>query len=114
MVKILSRWLLVPVFLSAITLTAGAAEWPSQPLQPGAGVMARLMDKTMAYAEQVAAQASIAVRFAKRTLAGSLDNSFLAQLELEWPYQVAAFDTDDATEGIAAFRERRPPRFSGR
>ena len=43
----------------------------------------RLMDKTMAYAEQVAAQASIAVRFAKRTLAGSLDNSFLAQLELE-------------------------------
>jgi 2-(1,2-epoxy-1,2-dihydrophenyl)acetyl-CoA isomerase len=74
----------------------------------------RLMDKTMAYAEQVAAQASIAVQFAKRTLAGSLDNSFLAQLELEWPYQVAAFDTDDAAEGIAAFRERRPPRFSGR
>ena len=74
----------------------------------------RLMDETMAYAEQVAAQAPIAVQFAKRTLARSLDNSFLAQLELEWPYQVAAFDTDDAREGIAAFRERRPPRFSGR
>jgi enoyl-CoA hydratase/carnithine racemase len=74
----------------------------------------RLMDETLAYAEQVAAQAPIAVQFAKRTLARSLDNSFLAQLELEWPYQVAAFDTDDAREGIAAFRERRPPRFSGR
>ena len=74
----------------------------------------RLMDETMAYAEQIAAQAPIAVQFAKRTLARSLDNSFLAQLELEWPYQVAAFDTDDAREGIAAFRERRPPRFSGR
>jgi 2-(1,2-epoxy-1,2-dihydrophenyl)acetyl-CoA isomerase len=74
----------------------------------------RLMDETMAYAEQIAAQAPIAVQFAKRTLARSLDNSLHAQLELEWPYQVAAFDTDDAKEGIAAFRERRPPRFTGR
>ena len=74
----------------------------------------RLMDETVAYAEQIAAQPPIAVQFAKRTLARSLDNSLDAQLELEWPYQVAAFDTDDATEGIAAFRERRPPRFSGR
>jgi enoyl-CoA hydratase/carnithine racemase len=74
----------------------------------------RLMAETMAYAEQIAAQAPIAVQFTKRTLSRSLDNSFLAQLELEWPYQVAAFDTDDAREGIAAFRERRPPRFTGR
>jgi enoyl-CoA hydratase/carnithine racemase len=74
----------------------------------------RLMDATMAYAEQIAAQAPIAVQFAKRTLARSLDNSLHAQLELEWPNQVAAFDTDDAKERIAAFRERRPPRFTGR
>jgi 2-(1,2-epoxy-1,2-dihydrophenyl)acetyl-CoA isomerase len=74
----------------------------------------RLMDETMAYAEQIAAQAPIAVQFAKRTLTRSLDNTLEAQLELEWPYQVAAFDTDDAKEGIAAFRERRPPRFTGR
>ncbi len=74
----------------------------------------RLIDETIAYAERVAAQAPIAVQFAKRTLARSLDNSLAAQLELEWPYQVAAFDTDDAKEGIAAFRERRPPRFTGR
>jgi enoyl-CoA hydratase/carnithine racemase len=72
------------------------------------------MDETLAYAEQIAAQAPIAVQFAKRTLARSLDNSLHAQLELEWPYQVAAFDTDDAKEGITAFRERRPPRFRGR
>jgi enoyl-CoA hydratase/carnithine racemase len=73
----------------------------------------RLTDEVMAYAERIAAQAPIAVQFAKRMLARSLDNSFVAQLELEWPYQVAAFDTDDAREGIAAFRERRPPRFGG-
>ena len=74
----------------------------------------RLMEETMSYAEQIATQAPIAVQFAKRTLARSLDNSLRAQLELEWPHQVAAFDTDDAKEGIAAFRERRPPRFTGR
>ena len=62
----------------------------------------------------IAAQAPIAVQFAKRTLARSLDNSLPAQLEQEWPYQVAAFDTDDAREGIKAFRERRSPRFTGR
>lgn len=73
----------------------------------------RLTDEVMAYAEQIAAQAPIAVQFAKRMLARSLDNSLVAQLELEWPYQVAAYDTDDAREGIAAFRERRPPRFRG-
>ena len=73
-----------------------------------------LMDEAMAYAELIAAQAPIAVQFAKKTLLRSFDNSLLAQLELEWPYQAAAFDTDDAREGIAAFRERRPPRFSGK
>lgn len=73
----------------------------------------QLMAHAIAYAGEIAAQAPIAVQFAKRALARSLDNTLPAQLELEWPYQVAAFDTDDAREGITAFRERRPPRFSG-
>jgi enoyl-CoA hydratase/carnithine racemase len=73
----------------------------------------RLMEEAIAYADQIAAQAPIAVQFAKRALTRSLDNTVHAQLELEWPYQVAAFDTDDAREGITAFRERRPPRFRG-
>jgi enoyl-CoA hydratase/carnithine racemase len=73
----------------------------------------RLILDTMAYAEQIAAQPPVAVQFAKRALVRSLDSALLAQLELEWSYQVAAFDTDDAREGITAFRERRPPRFGG-
>jgi enoyl-CoA hydratase/carnithine racemase len=72
-----------------------------------------LVSEAIAYAEQIAAQPPIAVQFAKRALVRSLDSALLAQLELEWSYQVAAFDTDDAREGIAAFRERRPPRFGG-
>ena len=73
----------------------------------------RLILDAMAYAEQIAAQPPVAVQFAKRALVRSLDSALLAQLELEWSYQVAAFDTDDAREGITAFRERRPPRFGG-
>jgi enoyl-CoA hydratase/carnithine racemase len=73
----------------------------------------RLISDAMAYAEQIAAQPPVAVQFAKRALVRSLDSALLAQLELEWSYQVAAFDTDDAREGITAFRERRPPRFGG-
>jgi 2-(1,2-epoxy-1,2-dihydrophenyl)acetyl-CoA isomerase len=72
-----------------------------------------LISEAIAYAEQIAAQPPIAVQFAKRALVRSLDSALLAQLELEWSYQVAAFDTDDAREGITAFRERRPPRFGG-
>ncbi len=71
----------------------------------------RLISDAVAYAEQIAAQPPVAVQFAKRALVRSLDSALLAQLELEWSYQVAAFDTDDAREGITAFRERRPPRF---
>ena len=73
----------------------------------------RLISDAMEYAEQIAAQPPVAVQFAKRTLVRSLDSALHAQLELEWSYQVAAFDTDDAREGITAFRERRPPRFGG-
>ena len=72
-----------------------------------------VVSEAVAYAEQIAAQPPIAVQFAKRALVRSLDSALLAQLELEWSYQIAAFDTDDAREGITAFRERRPPRFGG-
>lgn len=73
-----------------------------------------LMPEALAYAELLATRAPIAVQFAKRALVRSWDNTLAAQLELEWPYQVAAFATDDAHEGIAAFLEKRPPRFEGR
>jgi 2-(1,2-epoxy-1,2-dihydrophenyl)acetyl-CoA isomerase len=72
-----------------------------------------LLDEAMAYAQRVAEQPPVAVQFAKRALARSFENTFVAQLELEWPYQVAAFGTDDAREGAQAFIERRRPSFGG-
>ncbi len=50
----------------------------------------------------------------KKMLEASRDNSFGAQMELEAECQVASFATADCREGIAAFVEKRPARFSGR
>ena len=60
----------------------------------------RLVDEVMAYAEQIGRNPH-RVQFAKRALVVSLSTAPLRlQLELEVvPYQVAAFETDDAREG---------------
>lgn len=43
----------------------------------------------------------------------SEDNTFAAQLELEATYQKLAFSTADCREGVAAFIEKRAPKFIG-
>lgn len=73
----------------------------------------KLIDEALAYAQIVAANPPVAVQFAKRALMRTFDNTLTAQLELEWPYQVAAFSTADSREGVTAFKQRRPPRFTG-
>ncbi len=50
----------------------------------------------------------------KRAFNESLGNTLDEQLDLERDLQRAAGRTDDYREGVAAFLEKRPPRFSGR
>ena len=65
-------------------------------------------------AERWAAAPTRSVAFTKRLLEHAHDASLEEQLALEAELQHEATQTDDFREGVAAFLEKRPPRFSGR
>jgi enoyl-CoA hydratase len=69
---------------------------------------ASLGDRVTGLAEKIAENAPVAVQTAKQLIA----NSSSATLE-SLAAAVNAF-SDDAKEGLAAFREKRPPKFEGR
>ena len=76
---------------------------------PDAGFAARWQDRAMALATgPTAAFAAL-----KQALRASAGNSFDAQLALEAQLQGICGKTADFREGVAAFLEKRPTRFSG-
>jgi len=62
----------------------------------------------------IASNAPAAVRASKRALRLAIDHPFSSVLEVEALAQAASQSTEDAVEGWTAFREKRPPRFTGR
>ena len=74
----------------------------------------RLLGEARAWANRLAELPPLALAMAKRAIDRGADLSLSAALELEQQSFVALFGTADEQEGVAAFRERRPPRFEGR
>jgi 2-(1,2-epoxy-1,2-dihydrophenyl)acetyl-CoA isomerase len=64
-------------------------------------------------ARHLASQPTAALALIKRMLAEGGGHTLEQQLELEAECQAAAGRTDDYTEGVRAFLEKRKPRFSG-
>ena len=72
-----------------------------------------LMEETLKVAKKLATLPTIGLGLTKRALNKSLTNDFTAQLALEDELQTAAGKTYDYNEGVAAFLEKRKPKFKG-
>lgn len=93
-------------------VTAGQAHaWGlvSEVVAPG-----ELMARARAIAETIAARAPIAAETAKLNLKAAFAMPQEKAIEYERDLQTICFATDDAVEGRAAFKEKRPPVFRRR
>jgi len=75
---------------------------------------AEVLPAALEAATQIAATAPLASRLTKAALAGGGHPSLQAAIEWEGLAQAVTLATDDLQEGLAAARERRAPRFTGR
>ncbi|MFL5919073.1 MAG: enoyl-CoA hydratase-related protein [Gaiellaceae bacterium] len=72
-----------------------------------------LSSRTGELAAQLADMPTRGIGMTKRLLDGALEATLEEQLEREAQLQAAATQTNDFREGVAAFLEKRPPRFTG-
>jgi 2-(1,2-epoxy-1,2-dihydrophenyl)acetyl-CoA isomerase len=72
-----------------------------------------LMSRAMAMAERLAQAPTAAIGRIKRMLEAGANNSYEEQLELERQVQIESGQTKDFREGVAAFIEKRSPKFTG-
>lgn len=74
---------------------------------------AELAGTARAMAERLAALPPVSLRLIKAALNRSFSLSMAEALELEGLSQTTVYQTNDLAEAIAAFREKRPPQFTG-
>jgi enoyl-CoA hydratase/carnithine racemase len=73
-----------------------------------------LLSKVTSLAEEIMRNSPFAVRQAKWAIDHGADQEFEDGLEREHEAYMRAIASEDRREGIAAFNEKRPPRFTGR
>lgn len=74
----------------------------------------RLREESTALARHLAGQATRALGLMKRALYAAANNTFDQQLDLERDLQRDAAGSKDYREGVDAFMEKRPAKFTGR
>jgi 2-(1,2-epoxy-1,2-dihydrophenyl)acetyl-CoA isomerase len=75
---------------------------------------AALMDEALKLARDLANGPTIALSLIRRLYWESPENSFEKQIDLERQLQQTAGAAEDFKEGVAAFLEKRPAKFTGR
>jgi 2-(1,2-epoxy-1,2-dihydrophenyl)acetyl-CoA isomerase len=106
----LARAMGAMLFAEKVT-AAQAADWGMiWEAVPDAGFAAHWQGR----AQALAAGPSLAYRGVKQALRASFDNDFAGQLALEARLQGECGGSQDFREGVAAFLEKRPAKFTGR
>jgi enoyl-CoA hydratase/carnithine racemase len=72
------------------------------------------LEKAVSLARRLAGQAPLAVRLIKRAINEGVDSDLMGGLAVEREAVIEALQSDDSREGVAAFLEKRQPRFEGK
>jgi 2-(1,2-epoxy-1,2-dihydrophenyl)acetyl-CoA isomerase len=73
-----------------------------------------LLARALAWAEELAARSPLALRYAKQALNAAMEDSVAETISNEARLQHICLTSADAAEGMAAFMQKRAPRWQGR
>ena len=74
----------------------------------------KLLEDTLAWAQEIAGKAPLSLRYAKQALNAAIEESVSDTISGEAKLQHICMGSEDAQEGVAAFLQKRKPEWQGR